>query len=159
MSRKISPITVTAGPRRPPSRACSFLNSGQTATTIVTAQMPGPMNGRTTQRLPSSSPLMARIDITVRGRLFDVAMPFLPGYRRAQSRGTDAAGRWDETKVRWARLRKAGWRPFRSLVGYDPAGADPRSNRGGGGRGPGLGGAPAPGERTGTPGPRGGVWH
>jgi|GEM_PF-6947248 len=76
MVRRISAITVTAGPRRPPRRAWRRRKSGQTATTMVTAQMPGPMKGRTTQTLPSSRPLTARIDITVRGRLTGVAMAF-----------------------------------------------------------------------------------
>jgi hypothetical protein len=86
MVRRISAITPTAGPRRPPIRAWSLRNRGQVATTMVTAQMPGPMKGRTTQRLPSSSPLIARIPITVRGRLTGVAMAFSREWAGRQSR-------------------------------------------------------------------------
>src|SRR5215470_3606468 len=98
--RRIRPITATAGPRRPPSRAWSLWNSGQVATTMVTAQMPGPMKGRTTQTLPSRSPVIARIPITFRGRLVTgIAMAFSGRGPARQSSGTGTTGA-DETKVR-----------------------------------------------------------
>src|SRR6516225_3173184 len=69
-ARSTTHITATAGPRRPPKAFWSLRISGQVATTIIVAQIPGPRNGRITHRLPTMSRAMATIARTVRVRSF-----------------------------------------------------------------------------------------
>ena len=63
-----SVITVTAGPRLPPSRASRDFSSGQLATTSMAAQTAAPRNGRKIHSEPAISSRMQMIARVVRVR-------------------------------------------------------------------------------------------